>query len=451
MSEQVVVPDKMVPHNVEAEQAVLGALLIDPDAIYKVNTFVRPNDFYVERHQWIYDAVISLHERREAVDFVTLCDELERNERLAELGGAAYLSSLIDSTPTALNIEHYAHIVERTSTLRRLIGAAGEIAALAYQDTDDVSEAVDRAEQILFGVSQHRVSGDMQIIRDVVSEYYDRVDYLYQHKGETIGVPTGFRNLDKILGGWQKSDLVIIAARPGMGKTSLMLSVAQNAARKYNQRVALFSLEMSAEQLVQRLISAETGIDSQRLRIGNLREDEWPTFIQATGALSETMVFIDDTPSISAMQVRTKARRLYAEYGLDLLIIDYLQLMQSDRRTENRVQEISFLSRALKGLARELNIPVIVASQLSRAVEQRNDKHPMLSDLRESGSIEQDADIVMFIYRDDYYTPESETPNIAEIIISKHRNGPTGVVPLYFKKELAQFLEVEMFREDLEF
>jgi replicative DNA helicase len=451
MSEQVVVPDKMVPHNVEAEQAVLGALLIDPDAIFKVNTFVRYQDFYVERHQWIYDAITALHERREAVDFVTLCDELERRERLVEMGGAAYLTSLINLTPTALNIEYYAHIVERTSTLRRLIGAAGEIAALAYEDTDDVDEVVDRAEQILFGVSQRRISRDMQPIRDLVSEYYDRIDYLYQHKGETIGVPTGFRNLDKILGGLQKSDLIIIASRPGMGKTSLMLSVAQNAARKYGQRVAVFSLEMSSEQLVQRLIAAETGIDSQRLRVGNLREEEWPTFIQATGELSEAMIFIDDTPSISAMQVRTKARRLYAEYGLDLLIIDYLQLMQSDRRTENRVQEISFLSRALKGLARELNIPVVVGSQLSRSVEQRNDKRPLLSDLRESGSIEQDADIVMFIYRDDYYTPETEQPNIAEIIISKHRNGPTGMVPLFFRKELAQFLEVEMFREELEF
>jgi replicative DNA helicase len=254
-----------------------------------------------------------------------------------------------------------------------------------------------------------------------------------------------------MLGGMQKSDLIIIASRPGMGKTSLMLSIAQNAARKYNQRVAIFSLEMSAEQLVQRLVAAETGIDSQRLRIGNLREEEWPVFIQATGALAETMVFIDDTPSISAMQVRTKARRLYAEYGLDLLIIDYLQLMQSDRRTDNRVQEISYLSRALKGLARELNIPVVVASQLSRAVEQRNDKRPLLSDLRESGSIEQDADIVMFIYREEYYSPETDQPNIAEIIVSKHRNGPTGMVPLFFKKNLAQFCEVEMFREELEF
>ncbi|MFN2153944.1 MAG: replicative DNA helicase [Anaerolineae bacterium] len=395
MSEQVIVPDKMVPHNVEAEQAVLGALLIDPDAIFKVNTFLRDEDFYVERHQWIYDAISSLHERREAVDFVTLCDELERRERLAELGGAAYLTALINSTPTALNIEHYGRIVERTSTLRRLIGAAGEIAALAYQDTDDVDEVVDRAEQVLFGVSQRRIARDVRPIRDVVSEYYDRIDYLYQHKGETIGVPTGFRQLDKILGGMQDSDLIIVAARPSMGKTSLMLAFALNAARKYNQRVAFFSLEMSAEQLVQRLVSSETGIDSQRLRIGTLREEEWPTFIQATGALSETMMFIDDTPSISAMQVRTKARRLYAEYGLDLLVIDYLQLMQSDRHSENRVQEISFLSRALKGLARELNIPVVVGSQLSRAVEQRNDKRPMLSDLRESGCLAGDSLVQM--------------------------------------------------------
>jgi replicative DNA helicase len=451
MSEQIVVPDKMVPHNVEAEQAVLGALLIDPDAVFKVNTFLRADDFYVERHRWLYDSVISLYDRGEAVDLVTLCDELERREQLAELGGAAYITSLINATPTALNVEHYGRIVERTSTLRRLIGAAGEIAALAYEDTENVDEVVDRAEQILFGVSQQRITRDIMPIKDVVAAYYDRVDHLYQHKGETIGVPTGFRNIDKMLGGLQNSDLIIVAARPGMGKTSLLLSFALNAARKYSQRVAIFSLEMSAEQLVQRLISAETGIDSQRLRIGNLREEEWPTFIQATGALSDTMIFIDDTPSISAMQVRTKARRLYAEFGLDLIVIDYLQLMQGDRRTENRVQEISFLSRNLKGLARELNIPVVVASQLSRAVEQRNDKRPMLSDLRESGSIEQDADIVVFIYRDEYYAPETDQANIAEVIVSKHRNGPTGMVPLFFRKELAQFLDVEFMREELDF
>jgi replicative DNA helicase len=451
MSEQTAVPDKMVPHNVEAERAVLGALLIDPDAHYKVNTFLRHEDFYVTKHQWMYESMRDLQERGEAVDYVTLCDELERREQLAEIGGAAYITSLINATPTALNVEYYGHIVERTSTLRQLIGAAGQIAALAYEDTDDAGEVVDRAEQILFGISQKHIARDLVPVRDVVSAYYDRVDYLFQHKGETIGVPTGFRQLDKLLGGLQKSDLIIVAARPGMGKTALMLALAQNAARKYNQRVAVFSLEMSAEQLVQRLIASETGIDSQRLRLGNLREEEWPIFIQATGALSETMLYIDDTPSISDMQLRTKARRLYAEQGLDLIIIDYLQLMQTDRRIDNRVQEISLLSRSLKGLARELNVPVVVGSQLSRAVEQRNDKRPMLSDLRESGSIEQDADIVTFIYRDEYYAPETEQPNIAEILISKHRNGPTGMVPLYFQKELAKFREVEIFHQELDF
>lgn len=444
-------PDRMVPHNVEAERAVLGALLIDPDAYYRVSTFLRPNDFYMTRHAWMYEAMLALHERGEAVDYVTLCDELERRGRLAEIGGAAYITGLINATPTALNVEYYGHIVERTSILRQLIGAAGEIAALAYEDTDDADAVVDRAEQILFGVSQRHIARDLVPIRDVIDEYYDRVSYLYEHKGETIGVPTGFRQLDKLLGGLQKSDLIIIAARPGMGKTSLMLSIAQNAARKYDQRVAIFSLEMSAEQLVQRLIAAETGIDAQRLRLGHLRDDEWPLFVQATGQLSETMIFIDDTPSISDMQLRTKARRLYAEHWLDLIVIDYLQLMQTDRRIDNRVQEISQLSRSLKGLARELNVPVLVGSQLSRAVEQRNDKRPILSDLRESGSIEQDADVVAFIYRDEYYTPETEQPNIAEIIVAKHRNGPTGMVPLFFQKELAKFCEVEIFHQDLEY
>jgi len=451
MSEQVLVPDKMVPHNVEAEQAVIGALMIDPDAMFKVNTFLRAEDFYVERHRWLYDSIVTLHDRGESADYVTLCDELERREQLAELGGAAYITQLINATPTALNVEYYGRIVERTSTLRRLISAAGQIAALAYEDTDNAGEVVDQAEQIIFGVSQQRITHDVRPIRDVVQDYLNRVDYLYQHRGETIGVPTGFHNLDKILGGMQKSDLIIVAARPGMGKTSLMISFALNAARKYNQRVAIFSLEMSDEQLVQRLLAAETAIDSQRLRVGNLREEEWPNFLQASGRLSETMIFIDDTPSISAMQVRTKARRLYAEYGLDLLIIDYLQLMQGERHGDNRVQEISYLSRTLKGLARELNIPVLVASQLSRAVESRNDKRPLLSDLRESGSIEQDADVVMFIYRDEYYSPETDQQNIAEILISKHRNGPTGMVPLYFRKELAQFLEVEFLREELDY
>ncbi len=451
MSEKAV-PDKMVPHNVEAEEAVLGSLLIDPDAVIRVVAFLHPDDFYIVKNGWVYEAILHLHERRQPADFVTLCDELERRGQLAEVGGAAYVTSLINAVPTSIHVEHYAHIVERTAILRRLITAAGQIAQLAYEETaEDVDEVVDRAESILFGVSERRISRQLVPIRQILSDYYDRIEYLHQHQGETIGVPTGFTLLDKLLGGFQRSDLIIIAGRPGMGKSSLALTIAHNAAKKHRQRVALFSLEMSGEQLVQRLVSAETGIDSQRLRLGDIKEHEWPLFVEATGVLSEALIFIDDTPAISALEMRTKARRLHAEHGLDLIMVDYLQLMRGDYRSENRVQEISFISRSLKSLARELNLPVVALSQLSRAVEQRQDKRPILSDLRESGSIEQDADVVMFIYRDEMYNPDTEKPNIADIIVAKHRNGPTGHAPLFFKKELAQFMEVELFREELQF
>jgi replicative DNA helicase len=441
--------EKMAPHNTEAEEAVLGSLLIDPDAIFKVAPFLGPDDFYREKNGWIYDAISDLHNRREPADFVTLCDELERRGQLEEVGGAAYITSLINAVPTAIHAEYYGHIVERTAILRRLISAAGQIAAIAYEEAEDVDEVVDRAEQILFGVSQRRIARDLVPIKQIIGDYYDRIDYLYQHRGEPIGIPTGFPMLDKLLGGLQPSDLVIVAGRPSMGKTSLVLSIAQTASRKFNQHAAFFSLEMSAEQVVQRLISAETDIDSQRLRLGNIEDDEWPLFVQATGILSEVPIFIDDTPSISALQMRTKARRLHAEHGLDLVIVDFLQLMQGDVRAENRVQEISSISRSLKGLARELNVPVLAVSQLSRAVEARHDHIPILSDLRESGSIEQDADVVMFIYREEMYNPDTELKNIADIIVAKHRNGPTGKIPLFFKKDLAQFHEVEFIREEL--
>lgn len=386
--------DKMMPHNVEAEEAVLGALLIDPDAIFKVAAYLTPADFYIERHGWVYEAILALHDRREAVDFVTLCDELERHDRLEEAGGAAYITQLINVVPTSIHVEYYGHIVERAAIRRRLIRAATEIAALAYEESEDIDQAVDRAEQILFGVSQRRLARDLVPIRQVISEYYDRVDYLYRHGDKFIGVPTGFKGIDRLLGGLQRSDLVIVAGRPAMGKTSLVLNIAHHAAIN-NQRVAIFSLEMSNEQLVQRLISSETEISSQRLRTGQLKEDEWPRFIQASGILSDQHIYVDDTPSISAMQMRTKCRRLHAEHGLDLVIVDYLQLMQGDRRSENRVQEISYISRMLKGLARELNVPLIAASQLSRAVEQRHNKHPMLSDLRESGCLTGDTLVQM--------------------------------------------------------
>jgi replicative DNA helicase len=445
------VPDKLQPHNIEAEEAVLGSLLIDTDAIIRVSTFLQPTDFYVERHGWVYEAVLELHERRQPADLVTLSDELERRGQLDDVGGAAYLTTLMNVTPTSIHVEFYARIVERTAVLRRLIDAAGKIAQLAYQDSDDVEQIVDRAEEIIFGISERRVDRDLRPIHSVLDQYYDRIEYLYQHQGEIIGIPTGLADLDKLLGGLQRSDMVVMAGRPGMGKTSLGLSIALQAARRWQKRVALFSLEMSDEQLVQRLVSAETGIDSQRLRLGKIEADEWATFYQAIRLLSETSIFIDDTPAISALELRTKARRLHAEHGLDLLIVDYLKLMRGGSRNENRQQEISFISRSIKALARELNIPVLALSQLSRQVESRHDKRPMLSDLRESGSIEQDADVVLFIYRDEIYNVDTEFPNIAEIIVSKHRSGPTGIFSVYFKKHLAQFVDLEIRKQPLEY
>lgn len=444
------VPDKLQPHNIEAEEAVLGSLLIDPDAILQTSTFLKATDFYLERHAWIYEAINDLHERRQPTDLVTLSDELERRNQLAEIGGGAYLTSLINATPTSIHVEYYARIVERTAVLRRLIAAAGKIAQLAYQDSEDVDTVVDRAEEIIFGVSERRIERDLRPIRQVLDAYYDRVEYLYQHQGEVIGIPTGLADLDKLLGGLQRSDVIVMAGRPGMGKTSLGLSIALQAARQHHKRVAIFSLEMSAEQLVQRLVSAETGIDSQRLRLGNIKPDEWPTFYQAIRLLAETSIYIDDTPAISALDLRAKSRRLHAEHGLDLLIVDYLQLMTGGTRNENRQQEISFISRSIKSLARELNLPILALSQLSRQVESRADKRPMLSDLRESGSIEQDADVVLFIYRDDVYNPDTEFPNIAEIIVSKHRSGPTGIFSVYFKKHLAQFVDLQVRVQHLE-
>jgi replicative DNA helicase len=442
--------DKAVPSNPEAEEAVLGSLLIDPDGVLKVASFLESEDFYRERNGWIYRAILDLHERREPADFVTLCDELERRNLLQEVGGASYITQLINNVPSAAYAEHYGHIVERTATLRRLIDAAGQIAALAYEEAQEVDEVVDRAEQIVFGVAERRIRRDLVPVRQVMHDVVDRVDYLHRHQGQILGVPSGFTYLDRLLGGFQKSDLIILAARPAVGKTSLALNFALNAARRFRKVVAYFSLEMSAEQLVLRLLSTETGIDQQRLRRGEIEDHEWDVIMAAAGELSGTMLFIDDTPAMSALELRTKARRLQAEHGLDLIVVDYLQLMRGDNRSENRVQEISYISRALKGLARELEAPVIALSQLSRAIESRADHKPMLSDLRESGSIEQDSDIVMFIYREDMSKENSDKKNIADIIVAKHRNGPTDTIPLFFRKELTKFENLEMTRESLE-
>jgi replicative DNA helicase len=438
------------PQNVEAEQSVLGSLLIDPDALLKVTPFLRPDDFYRETHGLIYRAIVDLHEQRQPADFVTLCDELERRGQLEHVGGPGYVTSLINVVPTSIHAQHYGRIVERTATLRRLISAASEISSMAYERADDEDRILDQAEQLIFGVAQRSIERELVPLRTILSDYYDRIEYLYDHRGQTIGVPTGFIDLDRLLGGFQQADLIIVAGRPGTGKTSLAMTIMDHAARRHGLSIAIFSLEMPAQQVVQRLVAGATGIGSQRLRTGEISEDELASIARAMGELSETSIYIDDTPAIAPMELRAKARRLQAEHPLDLIIVDYLQLMQAGLRMENRVQEVSYISRQLKSLASELHVPVLACSQLSRAVESRPDKRPLLSDLRESGSIEQDADVVMFIYREEMYVEETFKPNIADIIVAKHRNGPTGQLSLRFMKEQTRFANLERMPEEME-
>src|SRR5258706_489387 len=428
-----------IPHNREAEEAVVGAVLINPEAYYDVAQFLSADDFYIHRHKFIWEAFTRLHEQRIPTDLLTLAEELDRVGQLADVGGSAYLTSLINQVPSSLNAESYGRIVEGHSIRRKMITAANKIASLAYNEENIVDTVMNEAEKAVFNVSERRLKHDLQPISSVLSDYYDRIDDLAKRPEDFHGVPTGFIDLDRMLSGLQPSDLLIIAGRPGQGKTGFLLSVAKNAALTHKKKVAIFSLEMSNEQVVQRLIAQETGIDSQRLRTGKLTEQEWPLFTHSIEVFSDTKIFLDDTPAITPMQLRTKCRRLHMEYGLDLIIVDYLQLMAGDTRNDNRVQEVSYISRNLKILARELNVPVLTAAQLSRAVEQRQDKRPVLSDLRESGSLEQDADIVMFIYRADQYEKDSDKHNVAEIIIAKHRNGPVGNVELIFRSALAKF------------
>jgi len=581
--------EKLLPQNIEAECGVLGSIIIDPEAIVQVSDFLHPDDFYRDAHRTIYEVILQLYEEHEPADFITICDELERRNKLEEVGGASYITSLINQVPTSGNVEFYGRIVERTAILRRLIHAAGQIAAIAYEE-GDADIALDKAEQLIFNISQRHARSDFMHMRDVLAEYMNKLDQLHEHRGTIVGVPTGFTDLDRLTGGLQKSDLVVLAARPGVGKSSLALSLAHNAALKYHNSIAFFSLEMSKDQLAQRLLSMDAGIDQQRLRTGRIEEDEWDRIVYAMDTLSEANIWIDDTAGISTIEMRSKARRLHAAHPIDLIIVDYLQLMQATiggRRNENRVQEISEISRSLKGLARELNIPVLALAQLSRAVESRQSKVPQLSDLRESGcltgetliylpdtgaykpieqlmgqtglrvlalntktwqlepcqvsrafatgckpvyrlttrlgrtirtttnhrfltmqgwqrldelslgtrialprrlyklarndvywdqvisieadgeaevydltvdehhnfvagdiivhnSIEQDSDIVMFIYRDDVYNPESERKNIADIIIAKHRNGPVGEISLYFQANQTRFRDLEL-------
>ena len=430
---------QMVPHSREAEEAVIGAVLINPEAYYDVAQFLSADDFYIHRNRWIFDTFVSLHDRNEAIDLVTITEELDQKGHLADIGGAAYITKLINNVPSSLHAEAYGHRVEETAIRRRMLEAANKIAKLAYTENLTLDTVMDDSEKAIFNVSQRRTTQDLQPIRSVLSDYFDRMEELSKRDEELVGVPTGFIDIDRMLGGLQPSDLLIIAGRPGMGKTGFILSALKNAALTHKKHVAIFSLEMSNEQLVQRIIAQETGIDSTRLRSGKLSPDEWLLFTQAIEVLTDTHIFLDDTPALTPLQLRTKCRRLHLEYKLDLIVVDYLQLMGGDNRSNNRVQEVSDISRNMKILARELNVPVLAAAQLSRAVEQRSDKRPVLSDLRESGSLEQDADVVMFIYRPEVYEEDSQFKNLAEIIIAKHRNGPTGDVQLVFRKNLAKF------------
>lgn len=437
---------KMPPQNIEAEQAVLGAILIQENSMYKIAEVVSSDDFYRNDHQVIYSAMVSLFEKRSPIDLITVTDELKGQKKLEEAGGATYLTHLVSSTQSAANIVKHAQIVSEKAILRRLIRAATGMIEDSYLEKDEIPVILDKSEQILFAVSQKFVQDKFVAVSDVLSDTFERINEIHENRGQLRGVPTGFKDLDNLLAGFQKSDLIILAARPSMGKTALALNLGLHVASREKIPVGIFSLEMSRDQLVDRLLTTETGIDSWRLRTGNLREDDFSKINYAMGVLSEAPLYIDDSPMLSVMDVRAKARRLQAEKGLGLLIIDYLQLMEASHRgggEQNRVQEVSDISRGLKALARELNIPVIALSQLSRAVEMRTPKIPMLSDLRESGSIEQDADVVMFIYREDYYEPETENKNITQVLIKKHRNGPVGDVDLFFHPEFGRFSTID--------
>src|SRR5574340_1168974 len=428
-----------LPHNRESEEAVVGAVLINPEVYYDVAQFLQADDFYIHRHRWIWEAFTSLHEQRVPIDLLTLTEELERKGQLEEIGGRAFLTTLVNQVPSSLNAAAYAHIVEGHAVRRRMITAANSIAAVAYNEDLQIDTVMDEAEKAVFNVSERRLRHDVQPIRDVLRDYYDRIDEAARRGEEILGVPTGFLDLDKLLRGLQPSDLLIIAGRPGQGKTGFLLSVAKNAALAHKKHVAVFSLEMSNSQVAERLISQQTGIVSQNLRTGNLDENGFGLLAEAVEKLSETQIFLDDTPAITPIQLRTICRRLHLEHRLDLIIVDYLQLMTGDTRTDNRVQEVSYISRNLKVLARELNVPVLAAAQLSRAIEQRADKEPQLSDLLESGSLEQDSDIVMFLYRPEAWENDEGKRNLVKLRVAKHRKGPTDDVNLVFRSSLAKF------------
>lgn len=441
--------DRTPPQSIEAEQAVLGAVFLEPEALQRAIERLIPEDFYRTTHERIFRVMLELSERGEPVDLVTVTSELQKRKLLEEVGGVTYLSDLAGSVPTAANVDYYSQMIEEKSLLRRLIRAATDIAAESYTSEQDVEEILDEAEKRILEVSNRSNIGDFSPIKEILVEAYDNIEMLHNRKDDITGIPSGFIELDRITAGFQRNDFIVVAARPSVGKTAFALNISQNVAIKTNENVAIFSLEMGAQQLVMRMLCAEGNIDSQRLRTGKLTPEDWEKLTMAMGSLSNAGIFIDDTPGIRVSDIRAKCRRLKQEKGIGMVVIDYLQLiLGSYRQGENRQQEVSEISRSLKALARELEVPVIALSQLSRGVESRQDKRPMMSDIRESGSIEQDADIVAFLYRDDYYDKESENENMIEIIIAKQRNGPTGTVELAFIKEYNKFVNMDRFHDE---
>ena len=436
--------ERIPPHNVEAEQAVIGAIFLEPEAFSTASERLISTDFYRANHQAIFATMSLLSERGEPIDVVTVTTNLANTEQLEQVGGVTYLTDLASSVPTAANIDYYSKIVEEKALLRRLIKSATDIVTNTFAKEDAVEEVLDEAEKTILEVSSRKNVGAFKPIKDVLIDVYDNIEQLHNSDSDVTGIASGYRDLDRMTSGFQKNDLIIIAARPSVGKTAFALNIAQNVAINSDENVAIFSLEMGADQLVQRMLCAEGNIDSQRLRTGKLENEDWEKLTMAMGSLSHAGVYIDDSPGIRVSDIRSKCRRLKQEHGLGMIIIDYLQLISgSESSQDNRQQEVSEISRSLKGLARELEVPLIALSQLSRGVEQRQDKRPIMSDLRESGSIEQDADIVGFLYRDDYYDEESEQQNIIEIILSKQRNGPTGTIELAFVKEYNKFVDLD--------
>lgn len=439
---------RVPPHSMEAEQSVLGSMLLDKEAVAAASEVLKGEDFYAENHQEIFETMLEIYDQGKPVDLVTVVETLRQRGTLEGVGGSIYISDLSMAVPSTANVKYYIRIIEEKSILRRLIQASNEIIRDSYSASEDIDIIIDHAEKRIFDISQRKNSQSFEAIKTILLDTYAKMEEMTKNKGKIIGVPTGFNDFDSRTSGLNPSDFILVAARPSMGKTSFAINMAQYAAVHHNIPVAVFSLEMSKDQLVQRMLSSEANIELQKIRTGELDEDDWIKLVQAASPLSNAPIFIDDTPGVSVMEVRSKARRLKMEHGLGLIVIDYLQLMSGRGKTENRQQEISEISRSLKALARELDVPVVTLSQLSRAPEARTDHRPMLSDLRESGAIEQDADVVVFLYRDEYYNPETEKKNIAEAIIAKQRNGPTGTVELVWLGQFTKFANYERARHE---